>query len=69
MYYQYLWLQNYIGLSSKMSDIEKVFGTKRGNSILNTTILMVKKLLTRIDKQEELHTVMKFLSHLYEDEI
>ena len=38
-----LWLQNYIGLSSKMNDIDKVSGTKKGNGILDTTILMVKK--------------------------
>ena len=42
-----------------MSDIDKAFGTKGGDGILNTIILMVKKPICEIDKKEEVHTLMK----------
>ena len=38
----YLSSMNELNMILKMNDIEKVFGTKRGNGILNTTLLMVK---------------------------
>ena len=41
-----------------MGDIEKLFGTKIGNGILNTTILMMNKLFLEIDKKEELRALI-----------
>ena len=45
-------------LCSLSSDIEKVFGTNRGNGILNTSILMVKTTIYKYRQKEELHTLM-----------
>ena len=71
-----LWLETLIGPSSKMSDIKKTFGTKRGNGISNTIILMVKK---TIDKNRQtgraphineikyhIHTLMKYEKYFAE---
>ena len=60
-------LKNYIWLSSKISDIYKVFGTKRGNGLVNTTILMVKK---TIYKNRQKGREIKYLIYIqmkYED--
>ena len=54
----------FIRLNSNMSDIEKAFGTERGNGILNTTTSTVKKLLINVDNGKRLRKLMR-LSIIY----
>ena len=60
-----MYLQNYIGLSSNMSDIEKFVGTKRGSGILNTTILMLKKNIPKIDQIQRPPQINEIKYHMY----